>query len=266
MKVPQKIGVYETMRSFNGVFALLPEHEARLEKSCKAVSAACGVGHRQGGASEISCPDLESIIAPYEERLRVTSAGEFDLRLKVEVILGGGGLSGGEVRLHEEILPIWTGDFLHDETWKVKFVTGERVNPEIKTLDTSFQTLEREKAAEEGFDEIVMVSPDGFVREGGITNIFFVDGKKLITPASGMLPGIGRHLVIQFAKENGISVEERDVKLSQVEKKEFFLVNSVRGIVPVGRINPVAKKLSKIIGNFINERIKDRKNKICRNS
>ncbi|MFA5793139.1 MAG: aminotransferase class IV [Candidatus Gracilibacteria bacterium] len=174
----------------------------------------------------------------------------------------------GEVHVHEETLPKWSGKFLFDETWRVKFVEGERALPGIKHLDTSFQVGEREKASKEGVDEIVMVSPDGFVREGGITNIFFWDGKKLITPASGMLLGIGRSLVIRFARENGIIVEERDVKFEEIKKGlgEFFLVNSIRGIVPAVGAEGIIEKLSALIGNFISQKIEERRYKIHRNN
>jgi len=106
------------------------------------------------------------------------------------------------------------------------------------------------------------------VREGGITTVFFWDGKKLITPASGMLQGIGRSLVIHFARENGILVEERDVKFLEIGAglQEFFLVNSIRGIVPVLGAEEITKKLSASIGNFISQKIEDRKHKICRNN
>jgi len=124
-----QLGVYETMRTFDGVFALINEHEARLKKSCEA--------------SGILCPNLEGIIAPYE-------FGD-DVRLKV--ILD----ATGAVRVEEETLPKWGGKFLFNQSWKVKFVEGERKNPSVKHLDTSFQVDERKKAMAEGFDEIVMV-------------------------------------------------------------------------------------------------------------
>ncbi len=184
----------------------------------------------------VPCPDLREIVKPYEGR---------EVQLRVEVLPRGELLSRGDVKVTSTDLPRWHGSFLWDKVWKLKVVTGQRREPEVKSLDTDFQTRERKEAKQEGFDEILLVSPKGVVLEGGITNVFFVEGDHLVTPASGVLPGIARELVLNVARELGIRVVSREVLANELPKFDFiFLTNSIVGMVPVVGIAPSGQVVS----------------------
>jgi branched-chain amino acid aminotransferase len=103
------------------------------------------------------------------------------------------------------------------------------------------------EAIEKGFDEAIMLTPDGHVSEGTGENIFLVKEGKLITPArdNHILLGITRDTVIKLAKEElGLKTIERPVSLEELfTAEECFLTGTAAHITPVGEIDhrPIAK-------------------------
>jgi branched-subunit amino acid aminotransferase/4-amino-4-deoxychorismate lyase len=92
-----------------------------------------------------------------------------------------------------------------------------------------------EAAAAEN-DEALLLNEDGFLAEGGGSNVFFVKSSRLVTPSpgSGILPGITRDVVIELADGLGMSVTEGTVGLSAIKQsEEAFLTNSVMEIMPL---------------------------------
>jgi branched-chain amino acid aminotransferase len=121
------------------------------------------------------------------------------------------------------------------------------------------------EAVENGFDEAIMLTPDGYVAEGSGENIFLVKEGKLITPASydGILLGITRNTVIQLAKDElGMETVERHVgRVELYSAEECFLTGTAAHVTPVaeidrrkigdGEIGGVTKKLQKLYSKLI---------------
>jgi branched-chain amino acid aminotransferase len=101
--------------------------------------------------------------------------------------------------------------------------------------------LAKNEAIEKGFDEAIMLTPDGHVSEGSGENIFLVIDGKLVTPAGDnhILLGITRDTVIKLAKEElGIETIERPVELAELfSAKECFLTGTAAHLTPVGEID-----------------------------
>ncbi|MEE8194634.1 MAG: branched-chain amino acid transaminase [Dehalococcoidales bacterium] len=97
------------------------------------------------------------------------------------------------------------------------------------------------EAMENGYDEGIMLTPDGYVSEGSGENIFLVINGKLVTPASynSILPGITRDTVIRLAKnELGIETVERSVSRAELyTASECFLTGTAAHITPVAEID-----------------------------
>jgi branched-chain amino acid aminotransferase len=76
------------------------------------------------------------------------------------------------------------------------------------------------EAQQKGFDQIIWT--DGiehqYVEESGTTNLFFVIGDTVITPALDgcILEGITRDSCIQVLKQKGITIEERPVSIAEI--------------------------------------------------
>ncbi len=84
-----------------------------------------------------------------------------------------------------------------------------------------------------------------YVEEVGTSNIFFVIGDELITPAltGTILPGVTRHSVIQLARHFGVKVAERPLSVDEIMAaykkgtlKEVFASGTAAIVSPVGQI------------------------------
>jgi branched-chain amino acid aminotransferase len=125
--------------------------------------------------------------------------------------------------------------------------------------------LAKTEAFERGFDEAIMLTPDGYVAEGSGENIFLLINGELVTPASydGILMGITRNVVIKLAEaELGIKTTERHVnRVELYNASECFLTGTAAHITPVaeidgrkvgnGEIGEITKKLQKIYSDII---------------
>ena len=121
------------------------------------------------------------------------------------------------------------------------------------------------EAIENGFDEAIMLTPDGYVSEGTGENLFLVINGKLVTPASynNILMGITRDTVIKLAQnELGIETIERPVDRSELyTAEECFLTGTAAHITPVaeidrrnignGEIGEITSSLQKIYSEVI---------------
>jgi branched-chain amino acid aminotransferase len=92
-----------------------------------------------------------------------------------------------------------------------------------------------------GFDEAIMLTPDGHISEGSGENIFLLIDGKLVTPASynNILKGITRDTVIKLAQDElGIETIERPVDRSELYlAEECFLTGTAAHITPVAEID-----------------------------
>ncbi|MDD2647812.1 MAG: branched-chain amino acid aminotransferase [Eubacteriales bacterium] len=84
-----------------------------------------------------------------------------------------------------------------------------------------------------------------YVEEVGSMNMFFVFGKKLVTPAlnGSILPGITRDSVIKLAKKMGYEVEEKRIDIEEIRAgakdgtlTEAFGSGTAAVVSPVGRL------------------------------
>lgn len=79
-----------------------------------------------------------------------------------------------------------------------------------------------------------------FILEGSTFNFFIVKDGVLFTPPSNgqIINGITRRVVLRLAKENGISVFEKNLNLEDaLSADEVFITSSTRNIIGVNAIN-----------------------------
>jgi len=218
--------VYETLRTYKGVFVFLNEHQSRLRQSC----------HSFG----LKCPDLKEVLKEF---------GKAEVKVRINV-------SEKSVDVEWEILPEWHGSFLWEEVWPVKSVNIERKNPEVKSANTTPQTEARETAEKDGFKEVLLVNQDGFIKEGSKTNVFFIKDGVVITAGEAVLPGISRHVVLEACKALGIKVELRDLAEEELKDCEAeFLTNSIRGMIATGAVHSLMIKIANWCSEFVGSRI-----------
>ena len=138
--------------------------------------------------------------------------------------------------------------------------------PQIKSTGIYINNaLAKSEAVLNGFDEAIMLTPDGHVSEGSGENIFLVIDGKLVTPATynNILNGITRDTIIRLAQEElGIETIERAVDRSELyTAAECFLTGTAANVTPVaeidrrtignGEIGPVTDRLMSIYAQVI---------------
>ena len=121
------------------------------------------------------------------------------------------------------------------------------------------------EAIENGYDEAIMLTPDGYVAEGSGENVFLLIDGRLVTPPSsdGILVGITRNTVITLAREElGIETVERHIdRVELYTADECFLTGTAAHITPVseidhrriasGEIGKVTSNLQKLYNDII---------------
>lgn len=97
------------------------------------------------------------------------------------------------------------------------------------------------EAADKGFDEGIMLSPDGHVSEGSGENLFILKDGQLITPPvnDSILVGITRDTAIKLAKnEMGIETIERPIDPEELfSADECFLTGTAAHVTPIAEID-----------------------------
>jgi branched-subunit amino acid aminotransferase/4-amino-4-deoxychorismate lyase len=111
-----------------------------------------------------------------------------------------------------------------------------------KTTSRLAYQLAREEARAARADETLLVSGDGEVLEGAVSNLFVVAGAEVRTPplARGILPGITRAIVLERCA--ALAIPAREARLAREDvagADEIFVTNAVQGVVPVERLEDV---------------------------
>ncbi|MFH1147654.1 MAG: branched-chain amino acid transaminase [Pseudomonadota bacterium] len=99
--------------------------------------------------------------------------------------------------------------------------------------------LAKREAVRDGYDEAVLLDPEGYVSEASGENIFIAKRGVLKTPPlTSILPGITRRCVITIAKDLGIPlVEERFTRDELYIADEAFLTGTAAEITPIREVD-----------------------------
>lgn len=99
--------------------------------------------------------------------------------------------------------------------------------------------LARTESARLGFDDAVLLDPEGYVAECTGENLFVVSGGRIVTPPlAGILEGITRDTIVTLASDAGLAVaEERLVRDRLYDADEMFLSGTAAEIVGVREVD-----------------------------
>ena len=118
--------------------------------------------------------------------------------------------------------------------------------------------LAHQEAAQDGYQEALLLDVDGFVAEGSGENIFIVRKGKLYTPdLTSALEGITRDTIVQLAAEIGLTVIEKRITRDEVyTADEAFFTGTAAEVTPIreldrrnigtGTAGPITKQLQKM--------------------
>ena len=127
---------------------------------------------------------------------------------------------------------------------------------DIKSTNLLPNVLARTAAHDKGAHEAILFDEEGFITEAAGMAVFWVEGEVLLTTPSGpeILPSITRELVLETAREEGITVREERVSRERFGRAhEILLASTTHEACPVveldgapvgnGRAGPIASRL-----------------------
>jgi branched-chain amino acid aminotransferase len=234
-------GVFEGIRAYPtesgpAVFRLT-DHIVRLFNSAKIFMIDVPFG-------------LEDIIEATKTTVRVNGLAECYIRPIVYLGYGEMGLNPLPCPVNVSIA-VWPwGSYLGDDGIangvRMKISSWQRHGPNAMPpaakgtgmyINSSMAKVEALKA---GYDEAILLSPQGYVSECTGENIFIVRGGKIITPplAAGALEGITQNSVMAIARDLGFEVEVGNILRSDLYiAEEAFLTGTAAEVVPIASID-----------------------------
>jgi branched-subunit amino acid aminotransferase/4-amino-4-deoxychorismate lyase len=227
------LGLFETLRTWNGYPRLLEQHLDRMQRSARALEL-----NLTGG----QLPDVHAVRALVEANCPVAGGPDEDVRIRITMTGGAPAPEPGQKRSivwMESGLLTPAGSNGGAIVKRTMLVAADDPLVRHKTLNYWRRRIAHAQALKDGASEVLCVTADGFVCEGARSNIFVVEGRRLITPTTDgpLLPGIMRRVVLDHAVRAGVEVLERRVGIDELAvADEAFLTNSGQGMLPICRL------------------------------
>ena len=229
-------GVFEGIRTYDGLIFRLKEHIDRLYKSADAIEL------------KIPMTKIEMIEAVITT-LKANKLKDAYIRLVITRGVGDLGLdprkcSRPTIFIITHKIALYPKEFYRNGLEIVTATTRrnypQSLDPRIKSLNYLNNILAKIEAIKAGTEEAIMLTHDGYVAECTGDNIFIVKNRELITPPVniGALEGITRGAVINLAKSIDIPFCEKLLKMEDLySADEVFLTGTAAEIIPVVRID-----------------------------
>lgn len=224
--------VFETLRTYDGKPFELEEHLRRLERSAGLVFIPLPIS-----IAELAREVLAAIAA----------AGNRESYVRVMVTRGQGplGLDPGladqprRVIIVQPLVPPPADQYVQGigaVSYRTERVLDATSAQGAKIGNYLMSVLALREARKAGAAEALIVDGQGRLLEGASSNVFLVEGGRLITPPveAGILAGITRAHLLVIADELGIPVELNAFRLeAAAAADELFISSSIRELLPV---------------------------------
>lgn len=226
--------VWEGLRVYNGGIFCLDKHLSRLHASAHALAFT-------------DIPSKESIKQAIFDTLKANGMKD-ETHIRLTLTRGEKVTSAMDPRVNTKgscliVLAEWK-PLVYDNTTGIRVITSSmrRNNPQF--LDSKIHhnnllnnILAKIQANVAGVDAALMLDHNGFVAELNDINLFMIKDGVVYTPhADACLHGITRGLVIELCKIHNITIEERNLSLT-----EFYTADEVFGTGTMGELTPVTE-------------------------
>src|ERR1051326_1185713 len=229
-------GIFEGIRVYNGRVFKLQEHIDRLFYSAKAILLKIPMARAALVGAVVQTCRRNRIRDGYIRLVVTRGQGTLGLnpnRCKnPSVIIIADKIQLYPVELYEkgmEIITVPTTRNLHSA-----------LNPAIKSLNYLNSILAKVEANNAGCEEAIMLNAEGFVSECTGDNVFIVKAGQLFTPplSAGALYGITRSVVIDLARDDGVTVAEPNLtRYDLFNADECFLTGTGAELIPIVKID-----------------------------
>jgi branched-subunit amino acid aminotransferase/4-amino-4-deoxychorismate lyase len=119
---------------------------------------------------------------------------------------------------------------------RLQSASYQRPDAHIKHVTTD-QGHYRRYAQRNGFDDAVLVGPDGVVSESTLANIGFFDGAAVVWPDAPMLHGITMQLLEHELAARGVPARRSTVRVRDIASLDGAFLCSARGIAAVTTVD-----------------------------
>lgn len=229
-------------------------YRMKLEFSRKEIADACVEVVRQNGVSEC-----------YIRPIAYTSYGAMGLnplknRISVAIALWEWGPYLGAEAAEKGVRCMVS-------SWSR--IDSRALPPQAKcSANYANSALAKMEALSAGYDEAIMLNSSGMVAEGPGENIFRVKDGILSTPpaSSGILRGITRDTIIQFARDIGVTFYRNDFTREELfTSDELFFSGTAVGVASIREVDgrsigdgnyPLTRKLQKMYSDATHGRLK----------
>jgi branched-chain amino acid aminotransferase len=193
--------------------------------------------------------DKKQVAEAIVETVRVNKLDACYIRPLVYIGYGAMGVYPGDNPIKLAIAAWKWGSYLGDDALangmraRVSSFTRHHVNVSMTRGKISGyyvnSILAKQEAKVDGYDEAILLDPEGYVSEGTGENIFLVrKGRIKTTPLTSILEGITRNAVIDLAREQGVVVlEERFTRDEMYIADEVFVTGTAAELTPVREID-----------------------------
>ncbi|MFZ0134603.1 MAG: aminotransferase class IV [Desulfobacterales bacterium] len=115
---------------------------------------------------------------------------------------------------------------------------GERQNPQVKAVKTSYRERVRAVREAAGAYEALLVDDEGFISEGTRSNLFYIVDNRLFTPPSGaVLLGVTRQHVMALCRSQAIDVQEKLLHKNDLGLLQAACITGTTiDVLPIGSI------------------------------
>lgn len=239
-------GLFETVRVSRGRPFLWREHLDRLEAGARVLKI------------PLPLPAVQLRTAA-DELIRRNDCLECVLRIQLSRGPGPRGYSiqgAGPPTLVMSVHPLVIGEGAVKQ-WKLivssfRLEQGSRLSG-CKTANKLVHILAREEAESRGCHDAVLVNAAGEVVETTSANLFWIDGKKILTPplGTGALPGVTRGWVLRQCPPLGLESVEQAIRAVELKGADgCFATNSVLGVVEIVEIDGQPLRRSALTGRL----------------
>lgn len=226
---------YDTVHVWDGAFFRLDDHIARFRASLDKLRLRLPCD--ETGLRRIlhNCVALSGHRNAYVEMLctRGTSASfsrdprDADNRLMAFAIPLGS-VANDEQMAHG----------LHLAVSDIARIPPQSLDPAIKNYHWLDLVRGLYEAYDRGAENVLLRNIDGDVAEGPGFNVFALVDGALLTPDTGVLPGITRRTVLEICDEAGLPARAQAVSMKALKgAEEVFITSTAGGVMPVSRID-----------------------------
>jgi branched-chain amino acid aminotransferase len=228
--------IYEVFRTYSGVPLFYDEHWQRFENSAALIRMRIGLTK-----ADLTAAIRATIAATGAPKLRQ------DVYVRYTVTRGEGPVDlfpAPALKTRYVIIvrpvPVWNPEFyargVRAAIASTRRNPSNALDPNIKGGNYLNNVLGVMDARAVGADDCVMLNDVDLVTEASNSNIFFVIGGELVTPAqsAGNLRGLTKAALHDACRARGLATRERDIAARELpEATECFLTSATREVMPV---------------------------------